>query len=166
MAARATREFDSDPWFAAVSCEVPLTPDSDFFTTTAQIIPVIILALVVEDRYIKHHATLLARWAAIAQPVALSVLMAGEVAALTGVVGEGSATAATFVLVVLGFGGGQLVLPIVYDGLWPATRPLTTQERILAYGGTAVAWVTLGLPIVSAIVAAFVVSGSGSGSGS
>jgi hypothetical protein len=117
-------------------CEVMLTANDDFFSTTAQIIPVVILALVVEDRYVRRHALIPPKWTAFLQSAIMSVLTAGEVAALAGVLGYRNLATVALVLGVLGFSGAQLVLPIVYHNLSTATAPATTADRILTVVST------------------------------
>jgi hypothetical protein len=117
-------------------CEVMLTANDDFFSTTAQIIPVVILALVVEDRYVRRHALIPPKWTAFLQSAIMSVLTAGEVAALAGVLGYRNLATVALVLGVLGFSGAQLVLPIVYHNLSRATAPATTADRILTVVST------------------------------
>jgi hypothetical protein len=83
--------------------------DADFYTTTAQVIPTVVLTLVVErrflDREVDQNPAASLAWVTFV----MGALVVGEGAALAGAAGHGNAWFARVIVLAIGLGGFHLV---------------------------------------------------------
>jgi hypothetical protein len=105
-------------------------PAADFYSTTAQVIPTIVLTYAIERRFTSTDPDRPSFAGLLWVPLSLALLVAGEGAALAGAAGAATVWGARLIVVALGFGSFLIVGYFVIGYAGDSLRDPKMQEHI------------------------------------